>query len=121
MPAVLTLSSKVLCGLAVLTPVPLHGGTVKIVGATKLTVSRSPVLLESGINGQKVIGCTTVTNTSTGNKQCSVVTAVDRTSLAKKLRVGGNSVVLASLTGATDGSPGTTLNATANQVKLTTI
>jgi hypothetical protein len=125
MPAVVTVSSKVLCGP--LTPAG-HGGTVATVGSSKLTVGGSPVLVAAGIVGaMNVAGCTTplVTGTPPSKPCTSVLTVIPSPSLATKLFVGGVPVVLASLTGTTDGvisgTPQALLTAIVTQTLLTTL
>ena len=113
MPAVVTMNSRVTCG---------HQGTVAITGAPKLTVGGSQVVVATGIaTGTAIAGC--VTPTSPGNVPCTAVTSViSPPSLATKLLVGGQPVVLAALTGATNGIVGGTpqvlLGATVTQTLL---
>jgi hypothetical protein len=125
MPPVVTASSKVLCGPLTATA---HGGTVATVGSPKLTVAGSPVLLASGIVGaMNVTGCTTPAVTGPPpSKPCTSVLAVTPSpSLATKLFVSGNPVVLASLKGSTDGviagTPQMLLTAIVTQTLLTAI
>jgi hypothetical protein len=116
MPKVLTTASEVGCG---------KQGKANPRGESKLTVNGSPVLTKGGVAGQAISSCGTVTNTS-GMKQCTTVAAV-ATGEATKLKVGGQAVLLDSLTGTTDGTgepgsplpPASPLKASAGQSKLT--
>lgn len=116
MAAVLTQNSNVSCG---------HGGSVVATGTPKLTINGSPVLLRTGIAGRAVSVCTTPPASDAGGptaKACLTVTAVD-SGEASKLTVGGSGVMLATLTGKTDGmvaktTPQLLLSATAGQTKL---
>jgi hypothetical protein len=110
MGAVLTKASAVNCA---------NEGIVETVGSAKLTVSGAQVLLESGIVGQSISGCTTADNPPS-DVPCTKVLNVNPSSLAIKLLVGGNPVVLASLTGNTNGSVPNLLPATGTQTLLTT-
>ena len=112
MGATLTKASDVECG---------HAGVVSVTGSAKLTVGGQSVLVQSDVASKSISNCTTVTNPQTGTKQCTTVLSVSPTSLATKLTVGGVPVVLASLTGATDGVPPGKLQAVAGQSKLTAI
>jgi len=115
MQAVVTLSSIVTCG---------HGGTVVATGTPKLTVSGSPVLVATGVAGKAVSHCTTPTVTTTPpSKPCLTVLTVNPSSLSTKLFVSGNPVVLAGLTGTTDGvvagvTPQLLLSAAVTQTRL---
>jgi hypothetical protein len=104
--------------------VPVHGGTVNKTGLPKLTVNGSPVLGGSGINGDTITGCKTVTNAMAGNKQCLNVTSVLPISFATKLKVSGEPVALETLLGATNGTVAglpQALAANAMQTKLTAV
>lgn len=96
MPSALTESSTLACG---------DQGTLQLrAGQSKLTVNGSKVLVMGDLNGADVSGCTTVTNTNTGTKQClKVLTALG--GVATKLTVGGQGVLLETITGTTDGLP----------------
>ncbi|MEV6304516.1 hypothetical protein AB0M02_34265 [Actinoplanes sp. NPDC051861] len=85
--------------------------------SSRLTVGKMPVLL-AGLTGKAVAGCTTAPSQNT--KTCLTVASVT-TGEKSRLTVGGVSVVLADVAGATDGvSPtGNALKATANQTRLT--
>jgi len=121
MTAVVTAASTVTCG---------HGGKVATVGVPKLTVAGSPVLVASGVAGQAITGCGTPTVTATvttpPSSPCStVLTVTAPSSLATKLFVGGNPVVIAALAGTTNGvvagvTPQLLLSATVTQTLLTT-
>jgi hypothetical protein len=120
MPAVVTFASKVLCG----PPMPAsHGGTVTTVVAPKLTVDGSPVVLNVV---SPIAGCLTPTVTSTPpSNPCTLVSTVNPTSLATKLFVSGQPVVLATLSGATNGVIAgvaqTALEAVVTQTHLTAV
>lgn len=107
----LTIASTVQCG---------HFGTVAVSSSTKLTVSGSAVLIQTGVAGKSVAGCTTQV-TPGGNKPCTTVGSVAPPSLALKLTAGGQPVVLDSLVGLTDGVPPGALLGVAGQTKLTTL
>ncbi|HKI33540.1 MAG TPA: hypothetical protein VKA46_16920 [Gemmataceae bacterium] len=99
---VLTTADSVLCG-PLPPPPPPHGGKVTTASTAKLTVKKAPVLTESSIEGNPVLGCkiTDVTGppVSTHCKTALKVTG----GLAKKLTAGMKPVVLDSLSGTTDG------------------
>lgn len=117
MPAVVTQASTVSCG---------HAGIVQTAGSQKLTVGGSPVLLASGVLAKPIPplpnpGSCTIVPPPMTDVPCTAVKAVNPPSLATKLLVGGNPVVLASLSGITNGSLSTFLNAVVTQTLLTTI
>jgi hypothetical protein len=92
-PKVLTTASSVRCG---------HQGTVGIASDAKLKVGGNPVLRPSSIQGKDITACITPdSNTATKCRRVALVTG----GAASKLRVGGQAVVLESLTGSTDGLP----------------
>jgi hypothetical protein len=96
----LTTASSVTC---------MHGGGVATSSDAKLTVgpAKDPVLLQSGVVGKAFKAespCPIQDNPNAGTKQCAHVTAVTG-GTSSKLRVGGQPVLLASLTGTTDGLP----------------
>lgn len=117
MPAVVTQASTVSCG---------HGGIVQTVGSPKLTVGGSPVLVDTGIIGKPIPAppapksCSIVPPPNS-NVPCTSVLAVNPPSLATKLVVGARPVVLASLSGTTNGSVPTLLTAVVTQTLLTTV
>ena len=120
MPAVATKADTILCGHP--------GGTVATVGAPKLTVNGSPVLLAAGVMGKAVLTCGIIDNTGTPpSTHCKFVTAVTNPpSLSTKLTVSGAPVVMATLKGQTDGvvagvTPQLLLAATVVQTKLITV
>jgi hypothetical protein len=89
----LTTASTVKCG---------HGGTVGVASDAKLKVAGNPLLRRSSIEGKDITACSTPdSNTATKCRKVALVTAGE----ASKLRVGGQAVVLESLTGSTDGLP----------------
>jgi len=98
MPAVVTKASLVTCA---------HKGTVITVGAPKLTVGGSPVLVAAGIVGQSILGCT-IAPPPMSNTPCTLVISplINPPSLATKLYVSGNPVAIATLDGTTNGELG---------------
>jgi hypothetical protein len=108
MTAVLVAPSTVAC--------PHTPGTVMPATSSRLTVGKQPVLL-AGLTGKDVAGCTIQVTQTT--KTCLKVTSVS-TGEKSKLTVNGHSVLLADVTGVTDGvSPaGNAVTATANQTRL---
>ena len=125
MPAVLTAAATVDCG---------HGGpvTIKSDPKNKLTVSGATVLTATALQGQPVntAECSiTITGPpppgtpiSTRCKTCVSITSVNAT----KLTVHGTPVLLAPLTGTTDGmlsnvTPLSLLKATGVQTKLSAV
>jgi hypothetical protein len=119
MPHVLTTGSNVTCG---------HSGTVSTASTAKLKVNGQPVLLKEGIQGRSVAGCTTPPASDISGptaKPCTLVSTVSA-GAATKLKVSGQSVMLQTLAGATDGmvakeTPQKLLSADAGQVKLTSM
>jgi hypothetical protein len=117
MPAVLTMASTVLCG-----PVApkLHGGKVTKNSSAKLKVAGNAVLTATSLSTVPVGECKTVPPPPL-QKPCTSVTTVLPVSVAKKLQVLGNGVLLDTLKGTTDGVPPGTLLAVAGQTKLTAL
>lgn len=95
-----------------------HQGTVQLgPGAAKLKVNGKPVLLDADIQGMSVSGCTN-TNTSAGQKPCTVVASL-AAGAATKLAVSGTPVRLETTNGTTDSTPpGTLAEVQAKQAKL---
>ena len=138
MPNVLTTVSTVTCGHLAGDPT----GKVTTSSTAKLRVNGNPVLLESSIDSQPILGCGIVpkNDPSTGNPidmPCTQVSVVPPpiTKLppgnppaitdgrSTKLKVGGKAVMLDTLKGQTNGetggkSPLSDLSATAGQSKL---
>jgi len=125
MPYVLTTSSSVQCG---------HSGKVAVESLAKLQVNSSPILLKGSIEGKPITGCKTPSTSDTSgltNQQCDQVSSVPPgpgviLGEATKLKVGGQPVMLDTLTGKTNGmvgkvTPQPLLSAMANQSKLMTI
>lgn len=108
MGAPLTTASTVTCADA---------GTVTLSGQGKLTVSGNKVLASSDVSSWSISGCTQ-TNANAGQVPCATVVSQSG-GKATKLTVGGSPVVLADLSGKTNGTPHNTLSATAGQSKLT--
>jgi hypothetical protein len=118
MPFVLTEGSTVSCG---------HPpGVVAKTGTAKLTVNNHPALLKKGIQGRTVSGCEIKAVSDPSGPlalPCAAVIAVN-SGEATKLTVGGESVILETLTGSTNGLkepklPQSLLNGKAAQNKLT--
>src|SRR5262245_43496529 len=93
---VLTAASDVECG---------HKRHVTVTGASKLTVGGSGVLVSAGVVGASVPPLSCSTKPSSSTKPCSSVASILPSSLATKLKVNGQPVVLDTLHGATDGNP----------------
>lgn len=95
----LTTTSTVGCG---------HEGKAAAIGAPRLTIDDAPVLLEAGIVGAAVSGCTTVEKSDASGPtdlSCKVVLTVTA-GKARKLFVDGAPVMLAeTLAGATGNTP----------------
>jgi hypothetical protein len=115
---VLTTQSTVTCG---------HLGTVQTVSTAKLKVGGNPVLLESSVKDESILGCTTTPPPPT-NAKCLTVMSVSNTP-PPKLKVNGDPVLVEPITGSTSGTvandpeqptPQKKLAATANQSKLLT-
>ena len=118
MPNVLTMESSVTCG---------HDpGKVKTTSSAKLTVNKQPVLLESSIDGQSIVGCGTVAKSDTSgptDKPCTKAIKIT-VGPATKLTVSKQPAILDTLKGSTDGlvgkvTPQLLLGSTAIQTKLT--
>jgi hypothetical protein len=110
MPAVLTTTSTVGCG---------HDpGRVATASAAKLRVAGAAVLRVDSIAGKAVSGCPTPSSNST--KPCTAAVGVTG-GIATKLTAAGAPVVLATITGTTDGvaTPPGLLKASGVQTKLT--
>lgn len=95
---VVTTASTVSCGH----PTPRTGGTVALSSSAKLKVGDDPVV--TAITAATVSGCGTVTNAQTGDVQCTTATAT--AGFAAKLTVGGQPVLLDTLSGTTTGTVG---------------
>jgi hypothetical protein len=118
---VLTTASTVSCGkkdLLALPPPPTHGGTVGTSSQAKLQVSGNPVLLQSGVAGKSVSGCTPPNDSSKSLVACQTVVSVT-TGTSTKLKADNAPVLLDTLAGTTSGNPPGNLPATAGQTKLT--
>lgn len=91
MPAILTTSDTLLCS---------YGGKVTLAGAAKLRVGGGMALTASHMQGCPVVGC------GAGASSQPVCTSVSSLSgAATKLRVGGEGVLLPSLSGQAAASP----------------
>jgi hypothetical protein len=96
MSTVLTTGANVTCGH------PL--GIVALKSSVILTVGKgaNPVLTATSLDQATVSGCQTPKDPNHGNMPCGLVTAVGDGKSAT-LKVNGESVILSSLTGTTDG------------------
>jgi hypothetical protein len=112
MTAVLVAPSTVTC--------PHPPGTVTAGTSSRLTVGKQPVLV-AGLTGKDIAGCPIPANPPNTKPCLKVISA--STGEKSKLRVGGVSVLLADVTGVTDGvSPaGNAVKAQANQTRLTAV
>ena len=94
---------------------PHAPGLVTPDSTSRLTVGKQPVLL-AGLKDKPVAGCINPTSQTTA--PCKKVVSVS-TGEKSRLTVGGVSVLLADVTGPTDGLPvGFVVKATANQARL---
>jgi hypothetical protein len=112
MPKVLTTASTVLCG-----PLPTHGGTVVTQSSARLTIGGAPVLVTSSVEMKPVGSCAVADTPQTD--PCTEVASVKPTSLSTKLTVGGQAVLLETLSGDTNGDPVGPLQAVAEHQRLT--
>jgi len=125
MATVVTVACNVSCGH--LNPAMGQTGQVATVGTPKLNVAGSPVLLVAGIAGKVVASCAIKPVTaSPPSSPCLLVAGVGPGCVATKLFVTGQPVVIAPLTGTTNGvlagvTPQTLLTATASQTLLNTV
>jgi hypothetical protein len=114
MAKVLTTGSTVTC---------THGGKVATGSTAKLKVNGLPVLLAAGVSERAVTTCPVVDDPNTSTTKCRKVATILKAPAAK-LKVGGQAVILDTLTGMTNGTPpppplGAELGtAVANQTKL---
>jgi hypothetical protein len=106
---VLTTGSVITC---------LHTGTATLTSGAKLKVGGNPVLLETQATKFLIAKCTQV---GTNLTPCTKIATVKSGSVSVKLKVGGVAVLLDSLGGTTNGNPGKTFSATANQSKLVSV
>ncbi|NLP64959.1 hypothetical protein [Paraburkholderia sacchari] len=117
MSGVLTTASNVTCG---------HAGNVSTSSSTKLQVNGAAVLLQSGIAGQSIAGCSTPPASDASGptaKPCTTVASVTG-GPAGKLQADSQPVMLDTLAGTTDGmvaktTPQQLLAGIAGQTKLT--
>ena len=106
MAKVLTTDSTIDCG---------HEGTVGTSSSAKLRVDGAAVLVETGVAGKTIAGCTQTGGPPT---PCTAVAAIS-SGRATKLTAGGQPVMLDTLSGTTNGAPVGALSATAGQDRLT--
>lgn len=82
-----------------------HGGTVKAVASQNaLKVDGQRALLQADLMGAPISLCTIPLDPVTGTKPCQLVTSVTA-GMAMQMRVNGQSVMLDTATGLTDGIP----------------
>lgn len=115
---VLTTASTVTCSHTAPTP-----GIVSTASSAKLRVKGQPVLLKNSIAEEAISGCGIIPDPNTKAVTCVRVKKVEAGE-AQKLTVAGESVMLDTLTGKTDGTINGEiqgLKATAGQQKLTAI
>ena len=122
MPFVLTQDAQVTCGPAGTPAAPLHGGAVVTTFGTKLTIKGHAVRLASagGSYSLQPLTCKNpIPPANPSGKKCTSISGA-AAGAAKKLTVGGVSVLLASVSGqgTSDGSPVGVVSATASQAKL---
>jgi hypothetical protein len=82
-------------------------GPVTLTGTAKLRVGKNPVLLASDLE-DAAVGCTTPADPNTGTKQCTKVARITggkATKLVVVVEADRVPVVLAGVTGETDGTP----------------
>jgi hypothetical protein len=124
MPSVVTTDDKIECG---------HGGTIQTASDARLTVAKANVLTRAGVEGRSLPAppapgsCKTpVVTTAPASAPCTKCTSLASGSEAKRLTVGGVSVLFHPLSGQTDGNvSGTTpqvlLKSVVGQTKLTAV
>ena len=95
MPAVLTVSSTVMC---------VHGGSFTLTASTsQLTAGGSPVLVRADLTSAVIAGCPN-TVAASGQVPCTAVVAITA-GAATTLTVAGQPVMLASAAGVTNSTP----------------
>jgi hypothetical protein len=83
-----------------------HTGKIQLQASqSKLTIQGKKVLVEGDLPSKPISGCTTVNDTTKGNKICLQVASATG-GVAKKLKVNGKGVLLATIKGQTDGTVG---------------
>ena len=108
MAQVLTTSAKVTCG-----PAPPHGGGALLSSTSKLSVSGTKVLVESGV-GQLV----NPVCPNSGNPPTPDLTITISGGQSQKLMSDGSPVLLSTLTGLGSGAPQGAISASESQQKL---
>ena len=104
MPQVLTTSAHVVCS---------HGGGAQLSSGSKLKVSGTPVLLESGVGTLALPPCPNQTSSTTKDTTVSISGGQ-----SQKLFSDGSPVLLSTLSGKGDGAPQGAVSATESQTKL---
>jgi hypothetical protein len=109
MPPIVTTGATILC---------IHGGQVMLVPRqTTVTISGNPVLREGDLSGAPIVGC--AQPPSPGTKPCTVVISTLPGSASTRVTAAGLPVLLATLTGMTDGvPPGTIMVANPGQTNV---
>jgi hypothetical protein len=95
MPPVVTTGATILC---------MHGGQVTLLPKqTQVTIAGNPVLREGDLSGAPIIGC--LQPPSPGTKPCTMVVSTLPGSASLRVMAAGAPVLLATLSGITDGVP----------------
>ena len=95
MPPIVTSNATILCA---------HGGQVTIVPRqVQVEIQGGMVLREGDLSGAPIVGC--AQPPSPGTKPCTLVVSTLPGSSSPKVTVGGLPVLLATLSGMTDGVP----------------
>ena len=122
MAKVLTEKSTVLCDITPPGP-PHHGGTFTLTSSAKLTVLTQKVLTQASIATALPGAVPCANNPGIGEVLCTKLTS-PTAGVSTKFTCGGVPVLLETLKGipaGTNGNPPGTLDATANQTKLTSL
>lgn len=109
MPPIVTTAATILC---------IHGGQVMLVPRqTTVTISGNPVLREGDLSGAPIVGCALAP--SPGTKPCTTVISTLPGSASTRVTAAGLPVLLATLSGMTDGvPPGTIMVANPGQTNV---
>jgi hypothetical protein len=111
MSGVLTTGSSVTCS---------NSGKVSVSSSAKLRVGGNPVLVQSGIAGKTISGCTHAIDSNSSEINCTAVLTISPSTFSMKLTTGGSGAALDTLSGAGNSTnPPDSLSATAGQTKLT--
>ncbi len=109
MPPIVTSNATIMC---------VHGGQVTLIPKqTKVQIAGGYVLCEGDLSGAPIVGC--AQPPSPGTKPCTMVISTLPGSSAPTVMVLGRPVLLATLTGMTDGvPPGTIMVASPGQTSV---